>query len=446
MMITQNSVSTLSGLRAERPSPSSVPLVNTIFRATDTGDCFILLLVGGVKAWFPIAAGGTLGLPKYFVSPAPGEPTALYPTISSAIAAAVADGHGPNNPTVVLVYPGLYQENVVLVPGIAVVGTQPVEPVGSGGSVDAGVNIVGQVSVSAITGGKCFLGSVLIQPAPGSVDAISFGGTQTIDLMLHNVYAITSGGSFAMVVTNSGNGSSFTLDDCSLRTTGATALNVSVQMTGVVIRNGTKIVSDHGAFGIIQAGGGSSWVVEDSTFFATTLIDGTMSIDKSTCSFDTHDLFTLSGGSLLIITRTSIATVTTNKLFAGSGTIQYSELDLPLAYNAVDVNIFQTTAGTGPGYTRVDSSGGGPFPIFPVDLNFFTLSGNAVGNLPDSRSILITRIAIKTDGIHTFTVTPAAGDTIDGAANFTIGTAATQPCIIIQSDPITRDWKIVASH
>ena len=123
---TQNNAQILTGdTLADRPAAASIPNAGVLFHDTSSGDCSILqIYANGTHAWEPFCTGssGVGGWPDYVVSLS--DPLAPFQSINTAIAAAVANGHGQGDPTIVHVFPGTYTENVVLRAGISVVGFQ----------------------------------------------------------------------------------------------------------------------------------------------------------------------------------------------------------------------------------------------------------------------------------------------------------------------------------
>lgn len=186
---TQVNTQTISGTLAERDSlyPARVVAEGTFYHASDSHDTFVLRIdaVSQVRFWDPVGGGAASDIwPPYVVSA--GDPLAHYALPSAAVAAAVANGHGPANPATVLVHPGVYAEPAPLsLPGgIGVVALDDdangqtvvangVNVTGGGATTLDGMTFTGQVTVAAGAGAvalfvrKCALAAGLVGSVAG---------------------------------------------------------------------------------------------------------------------------------------------------------------------------------------------------------------------------------------------------------------------------------------
>ncbi len=95
-----------------------------------------------------------------------------YPTPQAAIAAALAAGHGPNNPVVILGHPGTYAGTVVVYEGFSLVGLDPA--LGRGGDTALGMRLNGPVQL--IGNGSCLANARVT----GRVVLLNTGGTSVL--------------------------------------------------------------------------------------------------------------------------------------------------------------------------------------------------------------------------------------------------------------------------
>lgn len=434
---------------ADRPNPATVPTEGTIFHEKTTGNCSVLVIsAAGVHLWDqlcavpgptgPTGATGLVQWPKYVVSK--GDPVAPFATISAAIAAAVAAGHGSANPATVLVHPGTYTENVTLRGGIAVVAFDQSVNLVAGGSTNT--TISGNVTCNAGDSGNFVLNGFFVL---GTItDAVA-----STNLFLSNIS----------------------------QTVGAIAGDmVSVNVSGVTLQIENSIFTNNGTGAYIRGGSGTLIVAFDSFFLGTNsqvgivvgansfinelfgcLVDGQivlgansfLEVNASDCNAVTIPNFSLAAGSSVVVEGGSLSQNSAGvSIFSGSGS--YSVNGVP------SVNGFQsdtTITQTAPdlllhSHTR---SAPGSGAAFTLNANFdefvLTPSGAATAALPDTRATLNgQRITIKSaNGAFAITVNAAAGDVIDGAGSVTI--AAGGPpfhAVQLQSVPALRKWDVVA--
>jgi hypothetical protein len=119
----------------------------------------------------------------------------------------VAAGYGPANPTVILVRPGTYTENLTLAGGVHLQGAV------AGKSFSTQVN--GSVSFSS--GGVVSVQAIDINSAG---DAILFSGSSFQQLYLSDNVAYAAGTGRSLVMSNTGAGSGVTFDNVNFRSVG----------------------------------------------------------------------------------------------------------------------------------------------------------------------------------------------------------------------------------
>ncbi len=182
---------------------------------------------GDPGATGPTGAAGVNGA-RYIVAPTLTD-GATHTSIQAAINQAVIDTYGPLNPTVILVRPGTYAENITLVGGINL------QAAASGKSFATAIN----GSVSLGTGGIVSIDAIDIN-SPG--DAITFSGSSFQQLYLANNVAYAAGTGRALVMSNTAAGSGVTIDNVNFRS--------------VSLGTGTPVVA---TAGVLQGRSGTFW-------------------------------------------------------------------------------------------------------------------------------------------------------------------------------------------
>jgi len=180
----------------------------------------------------PAGPQGPQGLAaaKYIVSGSITDP-GTHTSIQAAINQAVADGFGPSNPTVILVKPGTYVENVALSGGINLQAAAAGKGFSTQITGQVTMNTAGVVSVNAID-----------VAAPSGLDAIVFSGATFQQLYLANSVAYASGTASSLNMSNTGAGSSVVIDNVNFRSVGG--------------GTGTPVVA---SVGVLQGRGGTFW-------------------------------------------------------------------------------------------------------------------------------------------------------------------------------------------
>jgi len=458
-IVTQSNAQVLQGNDADRPLASTVPLVGTIYKAVDNNNAYMLVTLAGVKTWVSLEGTVQVGLPKYFVSPPGQQPIALYGTITAAINAAVADGHGPSNPTVVLVYPGTYPETVTLQPGISVVGAESAleNLIVNTAGPSSGVVITGTVGPStAATSGTCLLANVSVDTSTFSpfFPSIGFAGTGAITFMLARVAAKAGGTANVINLLNTNTLSA-------LQILGSTFSQIGTGSTigGTGVFGGTLLAKDS-VFSAPGAGtlainvpGSVSWSFNGCTFtggFTITAKPSTfVFVDQSTLTISGADAFSIGVGAALQVTRTTFNVSPGSNVFSGSGIAAFADISMSTPNNtsmATATTVQQTPIYSPRNYTfDISLSGLGPFTMpLEKDLVFVTPTAPAVLNLPDVTTVIETRVTIKTDGSNNVTVTAFGAQKIDAGPTFVLAAGATQPAVTLQADPAHSIWRIVS--
>ncbi len=219
----------LGGSPIETVMPAAGKPVGTIaFDLTALAFYQVCQTTGDAHVWRGLGGSGA-GWSKYVVS-SQATPVTPYATITSAIAAAVADGHDETRPAVVLIMPGTYVESFSLPAGIRLQGL--------GGSTGGDAAFIPNDSV-VITG------SVTFAPAAGGESSIEnlringqvlFGGTGQQSLALRQISVSTTAVS-AVVCTNTTADCELLCSDCYFVSTNGTPANVRLILsTGARVR------------------------------------------------------------------------------------------------------------------------------------------------------------------------------------------------------------------
>lgn len=454
-MITQVSPKVLIGLASELPAASGIN-EGVFFHASDDPTKSYLLVINpatGAHRWDILSGGGSW--PKYVVSNNPDIP-APYSTIGAANAAAKAANHGPSNPCAILVHPGVFNENVVLTPGISVVGFVPANALTlTAAPSNPFVQINGRVTMDTTAYAglvEAVLANVSVF-APHNQDAINLNGPNVVLLALINVFATTAGGNNVVDITN--------LNNPVLAANGCTFEQPDPLSAAISVAPGTSpsvLISDC----TIQAqssgnacGVRGNWTISDTNVTGGFLLVGGFLTVNGASELTTNGvaLFTLDGTSSVRFYDSTYSVGANDSLAAGSGQFTFNNV---LCTNNVSPTlsfqntIVQETPEYQPsGYTLSfvnNAQGNIAVPI--ADLIFFALTGLGTADLPDTRTFGHgRRMTLKTNGAFALTVQAAAGDGIDasGTTSFSIAAAATPPfhATTIQCDAILRTWFVV---
>lgn len=148
-------------------------------------------------------------------------------TIGAAIAAAVADGHGPSSPAIVRIYPGVYTEDVTLVSGIHLRAVAPFSKMAE--CDDGPTKIVGKLTYATTDTGGVATNFVVVDGLyidPDSDEGVDFSGGESQELILRNCVICGDGstitdGSIELANTwstgTAGDRSAVVLDNCLVR-------------------------------------------------------------------------------------------------------------------------------------------------------------------------------------------------------------------------------------
>ena len=168
-------------------------------------------------------------------------------TIQKAIDAAIADGHGPTDPALVVVYPGSYTENLTLTSGIDIRSASPFSGRFDPDSFASLGHVVinGTVSYATATVAGFELEQVVLDglhilgPALAVSSAILFSGANFQALVLTNM-RVTGTASLApaainhaLEMTNTALGSGVFAENCTLELRGATISETAVSVVEV---------------------------------------------------------------------------------------------------------------------------------------------------------------------------------------------------------------------
>jgi hypothetical protein len=444
---TQNNTKVLVGdTLADRPPASTIKQEGTIFHDFATGDCSILIFLAGVATWDklcsvpgptgPTGPTGIVQWPDYVVSK--GDPVAPFTTISSAIAAALAAGHGSGNPAVILVHPGTYTENVQLRAGIPVVAFDNLSDLVTGGANNT--IIAGNVTCAVADSGNFVLNGFTIE---GSISCGALGS-----FLMNYITVILAGASDLLAVTaatsvqvsnsifnNNGTGALVRMSgsESSFFAFGSTFLGANPQLA-ILFNNGFNELDTSFVNGQIH--------VTNAGFVFITNTDTTV-FGIPQYQLDVNTSIQVEGGSFNMAPEG-------NELISGTGTYSLN--------NVVSVSSRVLTANTlvitqpmtiVKQYSFFAFTTAASFAVTP-DFDMVSLppsGGGATATLPDTRTAVVgRRLTLKNgNGSFAITVNPAAGDTIDGAASYNL--AAGGPpfhAVTFQCDTGNRDWKVVA--
>jgi hypothetical protein len=357
------------------------------------------------------------------VSPAtPTQPLAQYQLVSTAIAAAVADGHGATSHTVILVYPGSYTEAgaITLVDGIDIIGLGAYA--GLSDTLNGDVVLNNDITGAATMATGVTLRGLTIN---GQIN-LTGAGTQTLTLQECTVTPTVPAAALnqgTIATTN------LTLVDSVLIGNAAPAV-VVVSTATLLGKRSSIIQSDTTKSVTWHAGGTADW--EQCQFSGEIELTGAPAFTFNQCrikvSGRTH--IDMGGTSTVLIRRSSLdGDPSPAKTFSGTGTLTMQENESDSA-----VLTFQSTIGQAlRQYTRTYSEqiaeGAGPITVTAgKDLVTCLTAGNVgvVVNLPALNTVgLGERITISnaTIGAGTVVVTPNGAETISLAATWPLATA-----------------------
>lgn len=441
-MSTNPAIAAIRAPLADRDAvyPAAKQPDGTIFHAQDAPFAtFICRIDPATQAhfWDPIAGGvASTGWPPYVVST--GDPAAPYALPSAAVAAALANGHGPANPVDVLIFPGTYAEAAEL-------------------DLPGGINLV------AFTGQNDGQ-TVISAPGAGVVVAGSGAATTTLaGLTLACPLTVLGAGSGSTFLrrcsvtggTTMGNvhGAQLFLDLCTLTAPGGTAaLTTSAGAVGAVARDAV-VVAGAGAPALRLNGAssqfsGSAGLVTGQVVLgagaAATFVGGKVATGVA------GDLFQIGAGATVVLDRgVSINNVAGTRLASGPGTLSIRDL-AAAGSQAVDPATLQSAASTVRVYTKlvVPVVGGTTVltaaQVTEFDLVLLSGVGSTV-QLPLTTTVPTgARVTIAWNSGTGANVNPTAPDKVAGAAGQAFGpsfSAATY-----QNDPSLGDWTQVATY
>jgi hypothetical protein len=432
---TQNNAQILTGdTLADRPAASTIPNAGVLFHDSATGDCSILQIhANGTHVWEPFCSGGSGGgggWPDYVVSLS--DPLAPFQSIGAAIAAASAAGHGPGDPAVVLVHPGdVYSENVTLRAGIAVVafdasaaivngtagntvitGTVVCDPTDVGLFVLTGFTVDGTIACAAEA---TLLLNYITLNTTGFANQIQFTGTGS--LQINN-----------SILDNAGSGACINMQGAANLSVFESSMTGNASQPAIIVSAGNNLIRGCTVVGQIELTNNAFLAVEDSDTTAASLSQY-MVANGATVQVD--------GGSFNV-------TPDATDVVAGTGSYHINNVVSTqnefLVANSLTLLAPQTIM-----KAYATSNAGKVSPDFDV----FTIATSGVPvttTLPDTRTALYgQRITIKnTDGLSHITVNAAVGDTIDGAASYTIASGGPPfHAATFQCDPSIRNWYVI---
>lgn len=436
---------------ASRPAPEVTPL-GYIFHATDTLDTFVRAInpVTNAPRWDALGNGATGMLTKYWVNVAGQQPAAPYTSIQDAVNAAVADGHGTSHPAVVYILPGVYIENVNIPGGISLYGLQgtfaAISLVGtltvSGGTLGiTGINIVRGITLNNPSGGV-IIRNCIVQAAGVARDAIIASGTTVSSrIIIIDSEIISLPGFVSIRQTSDG---LFDLERCTI--TSQTSAN------SMVFQSSLKTI------------------INRCDISGRVVIDGLLSVDVSAliqyCSMVTDGIDLVAGlnNALVLFQQNSYnRSGTVGPWFSSdSATSTFVFDDVPSGTTGTTVTPFVGTnvrAVAGEvirPYTAETITGVGEGP---VNLTNHKSDVIVIGNLAAGVTVNLPSVATMFDGQRytikraqgssgALNITPFAGESIEGAASYTVaGAAGTQfHGVTLQAapnDPNGQLWYIV---
>ncbi|MEK6700932.1 MAG: hypothetical protein AABZ53_01605, partial [Planctomycetota bacterium] len=249
---------------------------------------------------------------RYVVSAIPAEGT--HTSIQQAIDAAVADGYNAGNPTVILVRPGNYAEDITLAGGVHLQGAV------AGKSF--ATQLTGSVTYSGGGGGGVVSIQAIDIATPGGSDAITFAGSGFQQLYLSDCVAYATSTNSSLVMSNTASGSSVIIDNVNFRSVGG--------------GSGTPIVISAGT---LQGRGG--------TFWPTSVVQTAISMTGGAAYLQTADVFgpiNLQGNAGFSIANSQIRSGN------GPGIVDNTSADILVAdtgFNTIVAGNVATTNGVG---------------------------------------------------------------------------------------------------
>lgn len=434
---------------ASRPAPEVTPL-GYIFHATDTLDTFVRAInpVTNAPRWDALGNGATGMLTKYWVNVAGQQPAAPYVSIQTAVNAAVADGHGSAHPAVIFVLPGTYSENVTLPSGISLRGME---------GVDLEVTLAGTLTIS---------GSLI------GVEGMSVTGGLTLTTptgaVIFKNSKFQASGRDTITLSGTSAGSTFRFDDCEIiAPLGFIVVRQSVDAVFIFRRCIlTAVITSDVAF--FQSS--SEVILNRCDITGRLVIDGNISLDVSAsiqyCSLAVSGLALVTGFNNAVVVfqqNTYNRTGALGPWFesdAATSTFTFDDIPTPNTLSTVTPFVGANVKAVAGQVIRpftaevITGVGEGPVNLTNHETDIIVISNLAAGvtvNLPsvatmfDGQRYTIKRAQGSSGALN---ITPFAGESIEGAASYTVaGAAGTQfHGVTLQAapnDPSGQIWYIV---
>lgn len=430
------------GTNAERLArPAATQELFNVFLETDTGAAYAVILDNtAAKVWTLLADGDASAFlsSKYWVSD---DGLGGFTTYAAALAAALADGHGPADPATICVLPGTYAEGINLVEGIDVLGIAP-----PGSEAVKFTLAAGSLSAGAVlnVANVAFVGAL-------PVDLIELGGNGPSKYNFHGVTLKNTGAGGLLRVSNPTADRLDMLDVIgedlaqgagvwAVDTAGSTVLVVTSQVfvnagiDGRAVRLGAAgnghILHELRTLGQLQMPGG-----------------GSAALPNSVIQTDTVATIELGGGAFALAIQTLIVQdnpapgIYTVAAIAGGGGLLTTDAQFTGTGRTIDPTLAQAAGYFRPARTLLDI--GADQIAFQGDdlIRIDTTAGPVTYTLPPAQSVVIgTRCTAKhTTGGNLATVAAAAGDNIDG--NPSVALVLGTP-VEFQATPAGR-WEIV---
>lgn len=431
---------TLAGADIETAMPAAGKPVGTVaFDLTALAFYQVCQTAGDAHVWRSLG-GSAAGWSKYVVS-SQAAPIAPYATIQSAVAAAVADGHGNAAPAVILIMPGAYSASVNLPPGITLFGlvgdagpNTSYKPVALAGNVTvtlaAGADrvglfnlaVAGNLTVTGAGAGTVACGNCSFVPASGSAVVV---GTADANIDMQDCVLTSLDGTPSL---RSVGGATATV------TIRGSTIGADTTTTAVEITNDTVTVIDTDVFGVLVIANAGVYNAKRGTWKSTGPVLGTMTTGGSSPEISV-DGTAIDGKATTTFTGSAGGVVTLTRPAAVGGAIVVDPT-LTTRWNELDNN---------PGMVRVGSFWGPVAADFVLAwgdhnvLAYLTDVGTIHGTLPlleeveDGYKIVVTKV----HGAATLNIAPSVlGDLMNGTA--TTSNVATSTVFI--ADRIGNSW------
>lgn len=416
------------GTDANRP-PIAMVDIGTLYTATDTLIIYEAIVgITGTKSWLIAGGSGAItgDLSKYWVAPATSIPVAPYNLPSAAIAAAVADGHTTGTPAAVFIWPGTYNDNVVLTSGIDLVGFggwNCPEPQNGVATATPNMDVVinGNMTLSA-TFTRCSVRGIRFTSASNTLD---MGASTTVTNLVFQNCRLESSAS-SCITGASTNTPSLFLDNTTLLSTFATAKALNLTTTANVFASRTKISASVGSDTAMSLAGGTH-IFQSCKFLGLivyTAPAGGDSYEHCDLTVTAASAITLVAGTIVTWLRGSILGATAGSTIAGTGTIDF--VGVRTDANGIGLSIVGVITATEDGtirkYDQNDLGAASPtlapgilHEQYTVDTSAAgrTITLMAIATIPIGRRV---RIAAGVGGAQTITVTPAGAELINGVA------------------------------